>query len=90
MGTWKVALPRGKRMTTRTLTQDSLLSTIGITGTTLDPTTLARNKIPLQANRDMANAVVNEETGELMEYRHLMKNPKYHDVWSNSYGNEIG
>ena len=27
------------------------------------------------------NAVLDEETGGLMEMRHLMKNPKYREVW---------
>ena len=38
----------------------------------------------------MLNAVLDEETGELMEYRHLLKNPKYREIWGHSYGNELG
>mgnify|MGYP006166622523 CR=1 FL=1 len=30
------------------------------------------------------------ETGELLEYRHLIQCPKYKDAWSISFGNEIG
>ena len=33
---------------------------------------------------------MNEEKGELMEYRHLIGNPKYRELWKNSYGNELG
>ena len=25
-----------------------------------------------------------------MEYRHLIGDPKYHSLWSKSYGNELG
>ena len=32
---------------------------------------------------------MNKETGELMEYRHLIGNPKYRELWQNSYGNEL-
>eukprot|EP00957_Ditylum_brightwellii_P158150 12037686-Ditylum_brightwellii.AAC.1 len=38
----------------------------------------------------MANAIVDEETGRAMEYRDLIKNPKYMDDWKHSFANEIG
>ena len=38
----------------------------------------------------MLSAVIDEETGELMEYRKLMKNPKYRPLYLNSYAKEIG
>ena len=28
--------------------------------------------------------------GEMMEYRHLIDNPKYRDIWIHGYGNELG
>ena len=31
-------------------------------------------------------AVLNEETGELMEYRHLIADPKYRNIWKPAYG----
>ena len=37
----------------------------------------------------MLNAVLYEETGELMENRHLMKKLKYREVWGTSYGNKL-
>ena len=39
---------------------------------------------------DYANAVLDEETGELLEYRHLIKHPKKKKDWGFSFGNEIG
>ena len=39
---------------------------------------------------DILNAVLDNDTGELMEYRHLMKNPKYRILYGNSYAKEIG
>ena len=36
------------------------------------------------------NAVLDGETGELLEYRQLIQRPKYKDVWSKSFANEIG
>eukprot|EP00804_Cyclotella_cryptica_P008215 CCRYP_015150-RB/>CCRYP_015150-RB protein AED:0.19 eAED:0.17 QI:0/0/0/1/0/0/2/0/720 len=35
-------------------------------------------------------AVLNDDTGELMEYRHLIANPKYRDAWTSAYGKELG
>ena len=36
------------------------------------------------------NAVLDKDTGELMEYRRLMKNPKYRPLYRNSYAKELG
>ena len=38
----------------------------------------------------MINIVLNEETGELMEYRHIVKNPKYRQLYVISYSKELG
>ena len=40
--------------------------------------------------KEVLAEVLNKETGELMEYRHLVRNPKYRKTWQNSYGNEVG
>ena len=72
--------------TVRTLTQEAMLSSIEINGTTLQAQTLASRKYP----RHMLNAVLNEETGELMEYRNLIGDPKYREIWGKSYGNKLG
>ena len=34
--------------------------------------------------------MLDEDTGDFLEYRHLIGNPKYHEIWSKSYGNELG
>ena len=38
---------------------------------------------------DMANAVI-DDNGELLEYRHLITNPKTRATWTHLYGNKIG
>ena len=38
----------------------------------------------------MAGAVMDDETGDMLEYRHLVKSPKYRDTWSKAFGKEIG
>jgi hypothetical protein len=37
----------------------------------------------------MANSIIGEQ-GELLEYRHLIANPKTQVTWTNSYGNKLG
>jgi len=46
-------------------------------------------KYPLQFLCDFAYSVLDDKTGDLLEYRHLLKHPKYKDVWSQSFGKEI-
>ncbi len=49
----------------------------------------ATRRYPVAFIRDFASAVLDEETGNLLEYRHLLKHPKYKDIWSKSFGTEI-
>ncbi len=49
----------------------------------------ASRKYPLQFLCDFANAVLDDKTDNLLEYRHLLKHPKYKEVWSKSFGKEI-
>jgi len=50
----------------------------------------ASKKYPIQFLCDYAGAVLDGETGELLEYRHLITRPKYKQAWGTSFGNEIG
>jgi hypothetical protein len=71
--------------TTRTMTDEWLYSMMefdfsAITGaTSITPRLTASRKYPMQFLCDYANAVIDDETGEIMEYRHLMKNPKHRE-----------
>ena len=38
----------------------------------------------------VVSAVIDDETGDSMEYRQLIKHPKYKEIWSKSYANELG
>ena len=44
---------------------------------------------PLKFLHDAASAILDVDTGKLLEYRHLMKHPKYKDVWTKSFGTKI-
>ena len=39
---------------------------------------------------ELANAVLDVETGKMLEYRHLRQHPKYKDKWNTSAANEFG
>ena len=43
-----------------------------------------------QQQEHLAFAIYDEETGKLLEYRHLHQHPKYREVWNKSFANEIG
>jgi len=50
---------------------------------------MASRSFPMTWLCEMANSVMGEN-GELLEYRHLIANPKTRATWSHSYGNELG
>jgi hypothetical protein len=61
------------------------------TGTmyTVSPQKMSARRIPMTWFCKMANLVIGDN-GELLEYRHLIANPKTKTTWTHSYGNEIG
>ena len=68
-----------------------MLHTMEIPGypTLFSPKQAASRTFPLQFLCNLAYAVLNDDTGDLLEYRHLIKHPKYKDTWSNSFGKDI-
>jgi hypothetical protein len=50
---------------------------------------LLSRRFPMTWLCEMTNSVLGEK-GEILEYRHLISNPKTKSVWEHSYGNEIG
>ena len=41
-------------------------------------------------NEGFARAIINDETGKSLEFRHLIKMDKYFDIWMKSFANELG
>ena len=62
-----------------------MLRMINIQGNNITPKQAASRLLP----KEVLAEVLNEETGELMEYRHLIANPKYRATWSKAYGKDI-
>ena len=81
---------RNTRSQHRTLTQEVIYSCMDITSTPATPRQLASRKFPMKLLCEIAGAVLDGSTGELLEYRHLRINPRYRQVWGKSFGNEIG
>ena len=56
----------------------------------IDPQKAASRKYPLQLFCELAGAVLDEETGDLLEYRHIVKQPNHKKVWGGAFGKEVG
>ena len=63
-----------------------MLAYSNIAQLTLTPKALYRRRFPIS----VINAVLDEDTGELMEYRRIMKKPKYFPLYRDSYAKELG
>ena len=66
-------------------TQEAMLAYLNTAPRQLTPRWLAQRHFPLK----MLSAVLDEDTGELMEYRKLVQKPKYQQLYHNSYSKEI-
>ena len=81
---------RPRTRSTRSATDEfiySMMELPGMMGVT--PRAAASRKFPMQFLCDYANAVIDGETGEIMEYRHLLKNPKHRERWQKAFSREI-
>ena len=78
-------------MSTRRMTrQQRLLHILDVVDTPHLASTTSYCKYPLQFLIEYANAVFDGDTCYLLEYRHLVKRPKYKQDWEYSFGNKIG
>jgi hypothetical protein len=70
--------------------QETMLACIDITKTKfkISAAKLATPKFPLIWLCKMANSVLGKQ-GKLLEYCHLITNPKTRATWTHSYGNKL-
>ena len=68
----------------------ALLATVEISGSCPSPQQAAGRRYTLTFMCDFAGSVLDTETGELLEYRHPIKHPKFKDDWGYSFWNKIG
>jgi hypothetical protein len=71
--------------------QEAMLACINITKPKFEisATKLATRKFPYLWLCKMANSVLGKQ-GELLEYQHLIVNPKTQATWTHSYSNKLG
>jgi len=85
--------PRGYNTRSRitSIMQEAMLSCIDIIKPTFEISAqkMASRSFPMTWLCDMANSVMGEN-GELLEYRHLIANPKMRATWTHLCGNELG
>ena len=72
--------------------QAALETPMDISGAAMEVTAqkAATRKYPMQFLCNLANAVLDGDTGEILEYRHFITRPKYKEVWDESYEKEVG
>ena len=80
----------GLSQNTRAARRPRLLATVEKSGSAPAAQQAAGRRYPLKFLVDLAAAVLDEETGEILEYRHLIKKPKLREQWGYSFGNEVG
>ena len=69
-------------MTTQRMTrQQQLLNILDVANTPFSARITSSRKYPLQFLTEYANALLDGDTGKLLEYRHLVKRPKYKRDW---------
>ncbi len=71
--------------------QEAMLACIDITKPTFNITMakLATHIFPMIWLCEMANSILGKKC-KLLEYRHLIANPKTRATWTHSYGNKLG
>ena len=82
--------PADNTRSKRTITDEIMLSCLEMSNAKISPRSASSRKYPLGLLIEMAGAVLDSQTGELLEYRHLVKNPIYREVWGTAMGKEVG
>ncbi len=79
------------RLWTTSIMQEAMLACINITNPKfkLLAEKLSSQRIPMTWLCEMANSVIGKQ-GELLEYQHLIANPKTRVTWTHLYGSELG
>ena len=81
---------RATRREVRSVTNEAILSAIEISAVPIRTQRLAQRQYPLQLLCELAGAVLDPTTGDLLEYRHLLAHPKYAKTWSRAGTKELG
>ena len=69
--------------------QEAIFATIEQNYCVHAPAKVPKQEFPSTDVSNFAEVVIYNETGELMEYQHLLQSTKYQEVWGQASGNEI-
>jgi hypothetical protein len=83
-------MTRNQKRLRGSITTDIMLTMMEMAKPNMNPRQLASRRFPLEFLCEFANAVMCDETGDMLEYRQLVKKPKYRDTWTKAFGKEIG
>jgi hypothetical protein len=71
------------------VTKDVMLTLLELNAWQPSVQQLATRKFPMQFLCKFAGAIMDEETGDMLEYRHLVKIPRYQEEGSTAFGMKI-
>ena len=74
---------------TRRTRYEKLFAAVDISNNCPTARQAASRKYPLTFLCDFAGSVLDTDTGELLEYRHLIKHPRLKDEWKFSFGMKL-
>jgi hypothetical protein len=77
-------------MQVHTITQEAILASISTYSNITNLRLMAANAACQKFPPEILNAVLNMDTGKLMEMKHFLVNPKYKEVWGKLYTTEMG
>ena len=60
------------------------------TAITITPDQAAQRRYPAKLLQSLVMPVLDENSGQSLQYRHLRKHPKFAPIWNTSYANELG
>ena len=83
-------MTRHQKQIRGSITTDVMLTVMQMSRPKIDARQLASRRFPLEFLCEFANAVMDQETGDMLEYRQLIKRPKFRETWSKAFGKEIG
>ena len=81
-----VLIEAGGKPTKASILKQALATKLDVAGAAIEVSArrAASRRYPLQFLCDLANAVLDGDTGEMLEYRHLITRPKYKEVWGDA------
>jgi hypothetical protein len=79
-----------KRQIHSNVMHEAVLSVLELSQQNFDPKSRALRSYPVAFPCELAGAVMDSETGELLEFRQLIAKSQYRQIWGKAFENEFG